>query len=751
MGLFFTAAAAAFAFVGTSAATVNLSGTIRYTGSGGPASVTQPIRLQVFADPNFQGDSVARAIVTTSPGDFVIQLPTPGLYYLAYWLDLNNDGRANVGEAVEIYNDKLSFPADPIDVPASGVSGLNLDFGDTRAPGIRGSATYTGEIGEISDQLPIVVQAFTDAGLTNADQMNGPQSVRINGGRYEILTLDNQPRFLRAFVDLNGNNQFDSGEPFEIYDKRGATPGDSAVGSADPADINLVFGDQPPQQRLTGTVRYMGSRASVSPARPIVVSLFSLRSGDTEVDRAIVSNSGDAFTLGAPAAGNYFVACGVDTVGDGNVHVGSPVTFYNGRTSFSNADAVAVPGSGLAITFGDDVLLQGIGGRVRYFSDHSVSSQNPVIVELFSDPLLQSQVGENDLSQSDARSDFITLDTNTYYLRACYDENGNGRCDSGEPLEVYNNKGSGEGADPIVAGGNQGAITIEFSDQPPVAHLSGTVTYTGQQGPVSSVKPINVLFTGNGRPDATTLATSPGAFDLDVAAPGDYSFAYFLDVNNDGQPNIGEPFAIYNNCFQPPCGTISVPSSGVNVMFDDTGRLPGIGGTIVYRGHQGSVSATTPLVVQAFTDPSFAGDEQDAAVNVDGGRYDIITAGNGPGPYYLRAFLDLNDNGNLDPGEPFDIFNGKAVGQAPDPLAASSAQSAVNILVTDDNLSPPAVCVGDCDGHGNVSVSDTIALVRIALGAAQPSACEQGVPNGLAVNVVLIIQAVNNGVNACSG
>ena len=60
-------------------------------------------------------------------------------------------------------------------------------------------------------------------------------------------------------------------------------------------------------------------------------------------------------------------------------------------------------------------------------------------------------------------------------------------------------------------------------------------------------------------------------------------------------------------------------------------------------------------------------------------------------------------------------------------------------------------CVGDCDGGGSVTIDELITLVNIALGNAQPSACQHGVPSGAEVNVALIIQAVNNALNGCGG
>ena len=60
------------------------------------------------------------------------------------------------------------------------------------------------------------------------------------------------------------------------------------------------------------------------------------------------------------------------------------------------------------------------------------------------------------------------------------------------------------------------------------------------------------------------------------------------------------------------------------------------------------------------------------------------------------------------------------------------------------------VCTGDCDGTGTVTIDEIIKMVNIALGTAQPLPCPNGIPNGAAVNVTLVIQAVTNALDDCS-
>jgi hypothetical protein len=61
---------------------------------------------------------------------------------------------------------------------------------------------------------------------------------------------------------------------------------------------------------------------------------------------------------------------------------------------------------------------------------------------------------------------------------------------------------------------------------------------------------------------------------------------------------------------------------------------------------------------------------------------------------------------------------------------------------------PTPVLAGDCSGSGKVTITDILTLVNIVLGSQPPSACAHGIPAGSQVDVALIIQAVNNALNA---
>ncbi|MFI5397805.1 MAG: FG-GAP repeat domain-containing protein [Candidatus Binatia bacterium] len=78
-------------------------------------------------------------------------------------------------------------------------------------------------------------------------------------------------------------------------------------------------------------------------------------------------------------------------------------------------------------------------------------------------------------------------------------------------------------------------------------------------------------------------------------------------------------------------------------------------------------------------------------------------------------------------------------------VAAAHAQGAAVVLA------PPAVCVGDCNGDGAVTVDEILTMVNIDLGSVPISACTAGVANGdQVITVAEILTAVNNALNGCT-
>ncbi len=263
-----------------------LSGTIEYTGSRGPVSPDRPIFVLLLSNSMLDGAPVAGAAVTENGGSFAMGAPGPGDYYLVYLLDTNGDGDPAVGDPFEIYQDRFTTPADAVTVPQTG---LVLSFDDTGGlPGVRGTVTYTGNQGPVSSNVPIHVDVFRDAELT--DRLDQSQDLMTNGEFYQFILLENVQHYMMAFVDLNRNGDRDSGEPFTIYSGKTSTPGDPLPQQGG-AVVDISFGDSAGQETPTPTVTGEPATATVLAATATATSQATAAPG-TPTATLVPANTG---------------------------------------------------------------------------------------------------------------------------------------------------------------------------------------------------------------------------------------------------------------------------------------------------------------------------------------------------------------------------------------------------------------------------------------------------------------------------
>jgi hypothetical protein len=211
--------------------------------------------------------------------------------------------------------------------------------------------------------------------------------------------------------------------------------------------------------------------------------------------------------------------------------------------------------------------------------------------------------------------------------------------------------------------------------RPSAQELSGTITYSGSRVAVSYREPIVVLlvaFDPNVHAvDTAYVPVNGGPFVLHAPAAGNYYLLYSVDTHNyrDGSLSVGAPFEVYNNRYLVsfpapfPADPVAVPQAGLNLDFGDAGLILGIAGTVAYTGTR----SCGCIAVQAFANPDFGGtpDREYDCVEPNG-RYELEFLDPGE-TYYLRAFVDVNDNHQLDPGEPSGIYSDNPVATNPPP------------------------------------------------------------------------------------
>jgi len=248
--------------------------------------------------------------------------------------------------------------------------------------------------------------------------------------------------------------------------------------------------------------------------------------------------------------------------------------------------------------------------------------------------------------------------------------------------------------------------------------------------------------------------TTPGAFQPTLGAGicdvfgtpcGD---AFVVKVTADG-PGVAPPVRLtVTPAAAPPGGTVTAAWAGIPLpTTEDHLRLYALGSPDDYPGE---ILAWWPTTGTAAGQLLLALPDTPAA----GAWYELRLYSPDPNfsnlPVVVARSEPIRIDGSAPPASPTTTATPTSTFVA----TATPTRSPTNPPTTTPSNSPPSTpaavaCTGDCHGGGNVTANEIITLINIALGTAQPSACESGVPSGAEVDVALIIQAVNNALNGC--
>jgi hypothetical protein len=223
----------------------------------------------------------------------------------------------------------------------------------------------------------------------------------------------------------------------------------------------------------------------------------------------------------------------------------------------------------------------------------------------------------------------------------------------------------------------------------------------------------------------------------------------------------------------------------------------GFAGQIHYTGELGPVGQQRPLCLCLYTNAALTSGIGCLIFRSNPASYQVtrLAARN----YYAIAFLDIEINETLDPGEPYEIYDGRGTTPA-DPVLASPTTAGIDFLFGDENLAgaptptatlmptatptlaptstatvtatptatptatlPPTAtptvdatatppdCAGDCDGDGTVGIDEVVLAVGIALGLENPEDCPAADLDGDGeVTIAEIVSAVNAALGGCA-
>lgn len=185
------------------------------------------------------------------------------------------------------------------------------------------------------------------------------------------------------------------------------------------------------------------------------------------------------------------------------------------------------------------------------------------------------------------------------------------------------------------------------------------------------------------------------------------------------------------HCLCPDAGSGITPDNFINLVFYGPNPLPTPG--------------PNPISIPLLP----AGPQQLLTINlkVNGGAASAIplhiyNQGQDSSHPQFTAFLSVGDQ--------------LAVDQTCTPLAVpgtppcSAAASTSQVFIQDGSVTVSALCVGDCNGSGTVTVDEILTMVNIALGNTEMSACFAGdADSSNSITIDEILAAVNNAIAGC--
>ena len=245
--------------------------------------------------------------------------------------------------------------------------------------------------------------------------------------------------------------------------------------------------------------------------------------------------------------------------------------------------------------------------------------------------------------------------------------------------------------------------------------ITGSVAYTGGKSTAGFNVMVGAAVSIGGNTAAMTLVTpssSGVSYTLNMPSSGTYVLYAFLTTAtsfNNGGPNVGDSYTIYNG--QTLIGTpTSISLSGVtliNLSFNDTNFIPGVSGSVNFTGSN-PVNGNNQLFVQGYSDSGYTSPLAGGGghgVTVNGGTYKVLNL-TGVSPIYLQAYYSANGSGSL---------------SACDPVTNLSSLSGGNSAVTNQGVTISGTNLYNCGtyslsgtvnyGPGGVSSTDPI-LVR---------------------------------------
>lgn len=445
---------------------------------------------------------------------------------------------------------------------------------------------------------------------------------------------------------------------------------------------------------LTGDLTYNRTGALVS-SGTVRAALLSLgQSVPIRTSTAPFGSGGPwSYRFDSVPAGTYQVQAFVDVNGDAAMDANDPVGFsaskgfaYSGSggmnvpVSICNRRPIAFGASLRATITPDDCTAPDQNGA--YQSLYTFSSSRGQSVTIRSQALNFSDVP-------------LRLYDSSNTLVASDDGGAGGGNSQIAGFPLAQNGLYTIGVSPYASGLSSATFNLSLAGS--TSSISGGVSYAGGQGGGIVVG----LFSTSAfiSPTQTIALTGPGAYSFGGLAVGSTFFVEaWVDVNANGKPDDGEDKGYYGAGSAIWLSTQGASGVDVAISSSTPGGRVGVTGQVDYAG-----ASSGSLHVEFWADSSFQGQPVVSTTGAGPYPHDYRVPVSTGQPFYVRAWLDVNENLVLDPDEPWGMYAPR--GQGAEVVYATAPVSGIDLTMLDAG----SQAGGNWAGEGTAAIQPSTA------------------------------------------
>jgi parallel beta-helix repeat protein len=354
-----------------------------------------------------------------------------------------------------------------------------------------------------------------------------------------ITQAQNGTYYLRAYMDVNGNNRPDAFEPMgrAINKTVNEIPDEINISGSDVPNVDITLFETQSYD-VSGSIYY-----DDIPKGAIYIAAFNQSTWnipDAKPVTFITMDNVGKFTIQLPN-GSYYLLAFIDENGNHEPDDGEPLGLAINKTMFEKPTLINVTGTtvtGCSITLYDPCWFN-VSGTIYY----NGTLNGPVYAFAYNQQPEQNIAPIKGITCGGLGPYTMNLPNGTYYFGAYMDANNNYHYDNGEPLGFAINHTFGEEADAVSVQDNVSDVDITLHSFS-LYNVSGTIYYNGAESGSVYIGALDIE--NNTATSVVEILDSENEYTLQVFN-GSYMVAAFMDTNDNMQYDDMEPIGFAVN------------------------------------------------------------------------------------------------------------------------------------------------------------------------------------------------------------